>query len=71
MSEFAVQLIGYWTNNAQKIRMSQMIGSPTVLVYDFLIRSWGGVLNESIVIISILVSIVRFGWKNMGENEGF
>ena len=67
----AVTSIGYWTNNAQKIRLSQMIGSPTVLVYDLLIRSWGGVLNESIVIISIIVSIVRFGWKNMGENEGF
>ena len=67
----AVTSIGYWTNNAQKIRLSQMIGSPTVLLYDFLIRSWGGVLNESIVIISILVSIVRFGWKNMGENKGF
>ena len=67
----AVTSIGYWTNNAQKIRLSQMIGSPTVLVYDFLIRSWGGVLNESIVIISIIVSIMRFGWKNMGENKGF
>ena len=67
----AVTSIGYWTNNAQKIRLSQMIGSPTVLVYDFLIRSWGGVLNETIVIISIIVSIARFGWKNMGENEGF
>ena len=66
-----VTTIGYWTNNAQKIRLSQMIGSPTVLVYDFLIRSWGGVLNETIVIISIIVSIARFGWKNMGENEGF
>ena len=67
----AVTSIGYWTNNAQKIRLSQMIGSPTVLLYDFLIRSWGGVLNESIVIISIIVSIIRFGWKNMGENKGF
>ena len=67
----AVTTIGYWTNNAQKIRLSQMIGSPTVLVYDFLIRSWGGVLNETIVIASIIVSIKRFGWKNMGENKGF
>lgn len=67
----AVTSIGYWTNNAQKIRLSQMIGSPTVLVYDLLIRSWGGVLNESIVIVSIIVSILRFGWKEMADNDGF
>lgn len=39
--------------------------------YDAIIRSWGGVLNETIVIISIFVSIARFGWENMGDNEGF
>lgn len=67
----AVTSIGYWTDNAQKIRLSQMVGSPVILVYDAIIRSWGGVLNETIVIISIFVSIARFGWENMGDNEGF
>ena len=37
--------IGYWTNNAQKIRLSQMLGSPCTLVYDALIHSWGGVMK--------------------------
>lgn len=63
----AVTSIGYWTNNAQKIRLSQMIGSPCTLVYDALIHSWGGVLNESIALISIAVSIMRFGWENLGR----
>ena len=67
----AVTSIGYWTDNAQKIRLSQLIGSPCTLVYDVIIRSWGGVLNETIVILSIVISIARFGWKNMGDNEGF
>lgn len=67
----AVTSIGYWTDNAQKIRLSQLIGSPVILTYDAIIRSWGGVLNEAIVIVSIVISIVRFGWKNMGDNEGF
>ena len=67
----AVTSVGYWTENAQKIRLSQLVGSPCTLVYDVIIRSWGGVLNEVIVIISIVISIVRFGWKNMGDNEGF
>ena len=73
MSELAIQAsvaattIGYWSNNAQKIRLSQFIGSPCVLLYDILIRSWGGVLSESITLVSIIVSVIRFGWKNMGD----
>ena len=60
-----VTSIGYWTRNAQKIRLSQLFGSPCSLLYDAIIRSWGGVINEALVIISILVSIYRFGWKNL------
>ncbi len=62
-----VTSIGYWTNNAQTIRLSQMMGSPCTLVYDALIHSWGGVINESIALISIIVSIIRFGWENLGR----
>ena len=65
----AVTTIGYWSNNAQKIRLSQFIGSPCVLLYDILIRSWGGVLNETITLLSIIVSVIRFGWKNMGKPD--
>lgn len=61
--------IGYWTNNAQKIRLSQMLGSPFTLVYDALIHSWGGVMNESIALISIIVSVCRFGWSNLAKTE--
>lgn len=65
----AVTTIGYWTNNAQKIRLSQFIGSPCVLLYDVLIRSWGGVLNETITLLSIIISVIRFGWENMGRPD--
>ena len=44
-----------------------MFGSPCFLIYDVLIGSWGGVLNETITILSILLSIVRFGWKELGK----
>ena len=65
--------IAYWTDNAQKIRLGNLVcGSPCWLVYDLLIGSWGGVLNEAITLGSILVSIRRYGWKNMGDpNAGF
>lgn len=65
----AATTIGYWTNNAQKIRLSQFIGSPCVLLYDILIRSWGGVLNETITLASIIISVIRFGWKEMGDPD--
>ena len=66
-----VSSIGYWTNNPQQIRLSQIAcNSPASLLYDILIGSWGGVLSESMTIISILVSIYRFGWKNMESSDG-
>ena len=62
--------IAYWTDNAQKIRLGNLAcGSPCWLIYDFLIGSWAGVLNESITLASILVSIRRYGWKAMGRSD--
>ena len=63
----AVSSIGYWTQNAQKIRLSQLFGSPCTLLYDVLIHSWGGAVCEAIAILSIIISIIRFGWRNLGE----
>lgn len=56
--------IAFWTNNAKNIRIANLaVNSPCMLIYDVIIKSWGGVLNESITIISIVISIFRFGWK--------
>ena len=63
----AVTTVGYWTHNAQKIRLSQLFGSPCTLAYDLIVRTWGGAISEAIAIISILVSIYRFGWKNLAD----
>lgn len=60
--------IGYWTNNAQKIRLCNLVcACPAWMAYDICIGSLGGILNEIVGITSILVSIYRYGWKNMGE----
>lgn len=62
--------IGYWTNNAKKIRIANLtVNAPCMLLYDVLVRLWGGVLNESITILSILISIVRFGWKSLDGDK--
>ncbi|MBQ2961004.1 MAG: YgjV family protein [Oscillospiraceae bacterium] len=65
----AISSIGYWTNNAQKIRLSQLFASPCTLVYDILIGSWGGACTEAMTLMSIVVSIFRFGWANLGEEK--
>ncbi len=65
----AVTSIGYWSGNARKIRVSQLIGSPCTLLYDLIVRSFGGALSEGITIVSILVSIRRFGWRALDTQQ--
>lgn len=40
-----------------------------MLLYDVMVKSWGGVLNESITIVSIIISIARFGWKSLDGDK--
>lgn len=60
----------YWTNNAGKIRLSNLcVASPCWIVYDILVGSWGGMTSEIITMVSIIISIIRFGWKNLMEDN--
>ena len=65
LASVGVTTVGYWTNNAQKLRLSQFFGSPCTLLYDILIHSWGGVISESITLASIIISVIRFGWSDL------
>ena len=66
----SVSTIFYWTNNAKMIRGANLFcASPCWLIYDIYAGSWGGVLNEAITLTSIIVSVVRFGWKAMGDPD--
>ncbi len=66
----AVSTLGYWSNNARTLRLSNLLcASPCWLLYDILIRSWGGALNEAITIASILISLLRFGWDALGDPD--
>lgn len=61
--------IGYWQDNARAYRTANLFcASPCWLLYDLLVGSYAGVLNETIALVSILSSIIRFGWKALGEN---
>lgn len=65
LASVGVTTVGYWTNNAQKLRLFQFFGSPCTLLYDILIHSWGGVISESITLASIIISVIRFGWSDL------
>ena len=51
----------------QLLRLAQLVGSPCTLTYDLIIHSWGGAITQAIAIVSILISIWRFGWNNLAE----
>ena len=66
----AVSTFAYWTNSPRKIRMSNLVcASPCWLIYDVIVHSIGGIVSESITIVSILVSFIRFGWKGLERDE--
>ena len=60
-------------DNALNIRKANLfVACPAWLIYDIIFHSYAGILNEVITITSILISIWRFGWKNLGDpNSGF
>ena len=50
--------------NPQSIRKSILVTSPLVLIYNVLTISVGGIIYESVAIVSSLVGIVRFRKQN-------
>lgn len=63
-------VIIYWSNNARNIRAGNLfITCPAWLAYDIYYRAWPSVISEASAIISIIVSIYRFGWRELGENS--
>jgi len=58
--------IGGYTHNARKIRVAGLfINSPLWIIYDILVGSWAGVLDEAVSDVSMVISIVRYGWKEL------
>lgn len=60
--------IGGYTHNARKIRIVGIfVNSPLWIIYDIIVGSWAGILDEVVSEISMFISIIRYGWKNLGE----
>ena len=62
--------LGGYTHNPRKIRIAGMcINSPLWIVYDLCVGSWAGLLDEAVTEGSMILSIVRFGCKNLDREE--
>ena len=46
-----------------------LINSPLWIVYDIVVGSWAGILDEIVSELSMIISIIRYGWKNMELSE--
>lgn len=53
--------------NPQNIRKSILISSPLVLSYDAFVLSIGGVIYESVVIVSSIIGMIRY--RRKGEAD--
>lgn len=62
--------IALWTNNAGIIRIINMtVCSPAWIVFDIIVGAYSSILNEIVVIGSVIISIYRFGMKEMLDPE--
>ena len=62
--------IGGYTYNGLKFRIVGMfVNSPLWLVYDIVMGSWAGIMDEVVTEVSVIISIVRYGWKNLDSAE--
>lgn len=62
--------VGGYTKNARKVRIAGIfINSPLWIVYNIIVGSWAGILDEVISEASMIISIMRFGWKNLDRVE--
>lgn len=62
--------IGGYTHNPRKIRIAGMfINSPLWIVYNIIVGSWAGIMDEIVSEASMIISIIRYGWKNLDRIE--
>lgn len=52
--------IAFWMNNPKHIRRISVINSPSWFIYDFISKSYPGMIADVVIFISIIIGIIRF-----------
>jgi len=59
-----------WTRNGKKIRIARLACiSPCWMIYDIIIGSYSGIVSHVFGITSILISVRRYGWKELDQTN--
>ena len=61
--------IAFFKKDARSIRLLGFITSPAWLIYDIINFTLGGVITESLSLVSIVLGIIRYDIKKKGEEE--
>lgn len=68
-ANIASTIAGY-SHNPRKIRITGMfLNSPLWLVYNIMSGSLAGILDEIVTEVSLIISIWRFGWRELDRVE--
>lgn len=60
IANLAATIAGY-TYNAKKIRaVAMFVDSPLWIIYDVIVGSWAGILDEVVTELSIIISIIYY-----------
>ncbi len=62
--QFMVGTYFSWKQDGRALRMAQLtVMSPVCLVYNIYVVTLGGIITECFNILSIIISLIRFGWN--------
>ena len=53
-------VVAKWQDQPKKIKLISIIAGGFWILYDIFVGSWGGIFTESIITISIIISLVRY-----------
>ena len=63
-----ISLLPIIANIAATIGVAMFVNSPLWIIYDVIVGSWAGILDEVVTELSIIISIIRFGWNNIDND---
>ena len=71
MAGASLQTVSMWSKKPVNIRILSIIASPLWLIYDLQFGSYIGMINETIVIISIIVAFIRYDIRHRNIKMDF
>lgn len=66
----AAVTIGGYLHSEKKYRLIMIfINAPVWITYDTLVRSFAGVLDETLTLVAVIISIIKIGWNNLDKDK--